>query len=64
MNPYSMNMMMRPPNNPMNPINVYHPFSQQQFSQYQSNNISLFHIPSDATNSLYIDGVPNDTNER
>ena len=26
--------------------------------------IALFHIPSDATNSLYVDGVPNDTTER
>ena len=26
--------------------------------------IALFHIPSDATNSLYVDGVPNDASER
>jgi len=42
-----------------------------QFSShntYQSNpqttSIALFHIPSDATNSLYIDGIPNDATER
>ena len=29
-----------------------------------SSSISLFHLPSDATNSLYVDGVPNDTTER
>lgn len=48
---------------------------QQTYPQYQqpippqqtySNNssVAIFHIPSDSTNSLYIDGVPNDTNER
>jgi hypothetical protein len=26
--------------------------------------IALFHIPKDATNSLYVDGVPNDASER
>ena len=26
--------------------------------------IALFHIPTDATNSLYVDGIPNDTSER
>ena len=30
----------------------------------QSQSIALFSISSDATNSLYVDGVPNDTNER
>ena len=35
-------------------------------NMYQSNqtSIALFHIPSDATNSLYIDGIPNDASER
>lgn len=35
-------------------------------SMYQANqtSIALFHIPSDATNSLYIDGIPNDASER
>jgi len=26
--------------------------------------IALFHIPKDATNSLYVDGIPNDASER
>jgi hypothetical protein len=26
--------------------------------------IALFHIPKDATNSLYVDGVPNNASER
>eukprot|EP01017_Pseudomicrothorax_dubius_P024687 TRINITY_DN2621_c0_g1_i5.p1 TRINITY_DN2621_c0_g1~~TRINITY_DN2621_c0_g1_i5.p1 ORF type:complete len:366 (-),score=31.15 TRINITY_DN2621_c0_g1_i5:231-1328(-) len=29
-----------------------------------SNSLSLFTIPSNATNSLYVDGVPNDSSER
>jgi hypothetical protein len=35
------------------------------FSSFNSqSSIALFTYSSDATNSLYIDGVPNDTNER
>jgi hypothetical protein len=30
----------------------------------QNTSIALFHIPNDATNSLYIDGIPNDASER
>jgi hypothetical protein len=30
----------------------------------QSTSIALFHIPNDATNSLYVDGIPNDASER
>lgn len=30
----------------------------------QNTSIALFHIPQDATNSLYVDGVPNDASER
>jgi hypothetical protein len=30
----------------------------------QNASIALFHIPNDATNSLYVDGVPNDASER
>lgn len=30
----------------------------------QNTSIALFHIPNDATNSLYVDGVPNDASER
>lgn len=29
-----------------------------------STSIALFHIPQDATNSIYIDGIPNDASER
>ena len=29
-----------------------------------STSIALFHIPNDATNSLYVDGIPNDASER
>ena len=36
----------------------------QLYPPQQTSSIALFHVPSDATNSLYIDGVPNDTNER
>ena len=36
-------------------------YSQPQSS---SNSVAIFNVPSDGTNSLYIDGVPNDTNER
>jgi hypothetical protein len=40
------------------------PTTQPIYSQSNSNSIALFHIPSDGTNSLYVDGIPNDTNER
>lgn len=48
-------------------------FSHGQFStttqslynqSSNSTSIALFHIPPDGTNSLYVDGVPNDTSER
>ena len=35
--------------------------TQQLYPQSTTNSIALFHIPSDGTNSLYVDGVPNDT---
>lgn len=41
----------------------YPPPSYQPPSMYppsQSTSIALFHIPQDATNSLYVDGIPND----
>ena len=42
-----------------------HPPSFSGFnSGSQSQSIALFTYSSDATNSLYVDGVPNDTNER
>ena len=46
-----------PPNYPNNypPQPVYPP---------TSTSIALFHIPNDATNSLYVDGIPNDASER
>jgi hypothetical protein len=48
-------------NNQIYPINhsIYQPPQNQQITS-----IALFHIPSDATNSLYVDGVPNDTSKR
>lgn len=36
----------------------------QLYPPQSGNSIALFNIPSDGTNSLYIDGVPNDTSER
>lgn len=40
-------------------------FSTQMYQPLQQNtSIALFHIPNDATNSLYIDGIPNDASER
>lgn len=41
-------------------------FQQQQpmYPPSQSTSIALFHIPQDATNSLYVDGIPNDASER
>ena len=46
-----------PPNYP--PAPMYQPQPQPQ-----STSIALFHIPNDATNSLYVDGIPNDATER
>jgi hypothetical protein len=62
-------MGQRPSYDPMNPSyppqqfnpppqSMYPPPQQQQ--QQQNTSIALFHIPNDATNSLYVDGVPND----
>ncbi len=33
-------------------------------AQTGSTSVALFTIPSDGTNSLYVDGIPNDTTER
>lgn len=41
--------------------NYLPPISLHTSQQQQNTSIALFHIPSDATNSLYVDGVPNDT---
>jgi hypothetical protein len=40
-------------------------YSQQyqpkvQHSNQNQTSIALFHIPSDAKNSIYVDGIPND----
>lgn len=40
------------------------PPNQPLYSQSGTQSVALFSIPSDGTNSLYIDGVPNDTTER
>ena len=42
----------------------YNQFSSQTVYPQQTSSIALFHVPNDATNSLYVDGVPNDTSER
>jgi len=41
----------------------YQPKIQQHQPQNQAS-LALFHIPSDAKNSIYVDGVPNDATER
>lgn len=38
--------------------------SHSMYPPGQNQSIALFHIPNDATNSLYVDGVPNDASER
>jgi hypothetical protein len=59
-------MGQRPPS--YDPLNT--PFNSQQFGSHsmyppqQNTSIALFHIPNDATNSLYVDGVPSDASER
>lgn len=55
---YDNNTYKIPPAN----YNPYPPSSQQLYPPSNSNSIALFHIPADGTNSLYVDGVPNDTN--
>lgn len=50
--------------------NIPNAFTGQQFPSHslyppqQNTSIALFHIPNDATNSLYVDGIPNDATER
>lgn len=46
-----------------NPYTSYQPKIQQHQSQSQTS-LALFHIPSDAKNSIYVDGIPNDATER
>jgi hypothetical protein len=40
----------------------YNPNSFSNYPNMSSNSIALFQLNSDSTNSLYVDGVPNDTN--
>lgn len=58
--PYDQNYrgMMMPVRAPEYPPHSGFPSYAQQSS------IALFNIGNDATNSLYVDGVPNDTHER
>lgn len=49
---------------PTQGYNQYQAPTQQLYPQTNTSSIALFHIPADGTNSLYIDGVPNDTTER
>jgi hypothetical protein len=46
----------------ISPYSSYQPKVQHQ-SQSQTS-LALFHIPSDAKNSIYVDGIPNDATER
>jgi hypothetical protein len=50
----------KPPNPSYNP----YPSTGQPIYPQASHSLALFHIPSDGTNSLYVDGVPSDTSER
>ena len=38
----------------------YPSYTSNMYQQSNQTSIALFHIPTDATNSLYVDGVPND----
>jgi hypothetical protein len=42
----------------------YNPNSFSNYPNMSSSSIALFQLNSESTNSLYVDGVPNDTNER
>ena len=68
---------MRPPSmDMMGPPSSYYPPSHSTYPGYPpsvnvnvpmapiSGSLALFNIPSDASNSLYVDGIPNDTHER
>ena len=64
--PSSLGMnTMRPPEMMMPGSSYYSTGGYPPFgSNVSTSSIALFHLPNDATNSLYVDGVPNDTNER
>jgi len=59
---YHMMGGTRPSYDPMNPNNFIPSFTpSSMFPPVQQNtSVALFHIPNDATNSLYVDGIPND----
>ena len=42
------------------PPNFPNSYPPQPVYPPASTSIALFHIPNDATNSLYVDGIPND----
>ena len=53
--------------NPSRSYEAVSPYSYQPKIQHPVQNqtsVALFHIPSDAKNSIYVDGIPNDATER
>lgn len=60
---YEGNAYKIPPPPPQNYPQYQIP-SQHLYPQQNMSSIALFNVPSDGTNSLYVDGVPNDTSER
>lgn len=57
---YDNNAYRNPP--PPQTYNQYQLNNQPIYPQSTTSSIAIFSIPSDGTNSLYVDGVPNDTN--
>lgn len=53
-----------PQNYPQYQIPTQQPQPPLYPTQTGSTSVALFTIPSDGTNSLYVDGIPNDTTER
>jgi hypothetical protein len=41
-----------------------HQYQPKVHSSQNQTSIALFQLPSDAKNSIYVDGVPNDASER
>ena len=50
--------------NPNSSFSQYPPNQVYSGQSTSSSTVALFHVPTDATNSLYVDGVPTDTSER
>lgn len=53
--------------NPSRSYDNMSPYSYTPKIQHQPQNqtsVALFNIPSDAKNSIYVDGIPNDATER